>query len=264
MSKKFFEKWVEGMSKEQEHDREDVAAIIVAMTDGERRFVCTTVAAVLADAGIGQAILCVEERNSWVDVELGRLIADPRLEIIRIPMGPPAVARNRALSLVRLPWVAYCDGDDVWCSGKTQIQRRYANEYGCEFVGGDHYLTDEEGKIRAFALARYISMPSSWMASTEVMTQHPFDESLRPGEEDGEWWVRTRDVVPKVRCPQMLIKYRVRSGSVSSSTPSKQRKARLVAFASHPMLEPIILFFTWLTWFITRQENYVWLKEWNS
>lgn len=251
------------MLGEQKCDLQDVAAIITAMTDGEQPFLRNTVEAVLCDPGIGQAILCIEQKNAWVDTALGSLITDPRLEIIRIPMMPPGAARNQALSNVRMPWIAYCDGDDVWCKGKTIIQRSYASTTGCDFVAADHYLTDEGGRVRAFALARYFPMTSSWMVRAEIMNSHPFNESLYQGE-DGEWWIRTTGIVQRVRCPKMLVRYRVRSGSLSSTTPSKRRKAKIVAFASIPVLGASILFFTWCIWLSTRQKKYIWLKAWGS
>jgi glycosyltransferase involved in cell wall biosynthesis len=248
----------------QNDDFQDVAAVVTAMTDGEKPFLSKTLEAVLLDPGISQVILCVEERNAWLDATIGSsYIQDSRLHIVRLPMMPPGAVRNKALEYVQKPWVAYCDGDDVWCKGKTFIQRDFANKTGCDFVGVDHYLTDDEDNIRAFALARYMPMTSSWMVRTEIMKQYPFDEELRQGS-DGTWWILTDKVIQKVRCPKMLLRYRVRSSSVSSSTPSKQRKEKIVTLAKLPVLGFSILFFTYCAWFITRKKNYVWLTSWGQ
>jgi hypothetical protein len=240
-----------------------VAAIVTAMTDGEQPFVHDTVESVLSDPGIGQVVLCIEENNTWIDTVLGHLITDPRLEIIRMPLAPPGAVRNQALKHVQMPWVAYCDGDDVWCQGKTLIQCTYANTLGCDFVGADHYLTNDRGNIRAFAIARYLPLPSSWMVRTEIMKQYPFNESLYEGE-CGEWWIRTARIVDKARCPEMLLRYRIRSSSLSAKTPSMRRKAKIVALANIPGLGAIILFFTWCIWLVTRQNKYVWYEDWGS
>jgi glycosyltransferase involved in cell wall biosynthesis len=249
----------------QNDDAQDVAAIITAMTDGEQPFLSKTVEVALSDPGIGQVVLCVEEKNDWLDATLSSYMKDSRLCIVRLPMMPQGAVRNKALEHVQKSWVAYCDGDDVWCKGKTLIQRDFANKAGCDFVGADHYLTDEEGKIRAFALARYIPMPSSWMVRTETMRRYPFDESVEClGIEDGEWWVRTANDVQKARCPKMLLRYRVRSGSSSTSRPSKKRKTKVVNFAKVPILGFGILFFTYFAWLFTRQRRYVWLASWGQ
>ena len=46
---------------------------------------------------------------------------DPRLKIIRMPLSPLGNIRNNALKYVKKPWVAYCDGDDIWCSEMLTI-----------------------------------------------------------------------------------------------------------------------------------------------
>lgn len=252
------------MSSEQKCDQ-DVAAIITAMTDREEPFLRDTMVAVLSDPGIGQVILCIEEKNIWVDKTLDTLMTDPRLKVVRLPLMPLGAVRNRALEYVQLPWVAYCDGDDVWCRGKTLTQRSYANETACDFVGADHFLTNEAGKIRAVAIARYTPMPSAWMVRTEVMRQHPFIEapfSLR--EEAGDWWLRTEGIIRKVRCPKLLLCYRIRLGSLSAQTSSMKRKTQIVSLANIPGLGAIILFCTWCLWLVTRQETYTWHEDWGD
>ncbi|AFY71624.1 glycosyl transferase family 2 [Thalassoporum mexicanum PCC 7367] len=250
------------LGKEQ-GDRQDVTAIITAMTDGEKPFLRDATAAVLADPCIGQVIICVAEQNNWLDSSLGDLAHDPRLEILKMPLMPPGMVRNRAIDQVKHAWIAFCDGDDIWCEGKTAIQLDYAIETGSDLVGADHYLTDEHGKILAFALGRFISMPSSWLVRTEVMQEHRFNGSLKTGS-DGEWWCRTDGAIRKSRCPQMLLKYRVRLGSVSSVTPSKRRKAQIVYWASMPVFNLAVLSISWGLWQLTRQKKYLWHKSWGS
>jgi glycosyltransferase involved in cell wall biosynthesis len=247
----------------QNDDCQDVAAVIIAMTDGEQPFLSKTVEAVLLDPGIGQVILCVEESNSWLETTIEPYIKDSRLHIVRLPMMYAGGARNKALEHVQKPWVAYCDGDDVWCKGKTSIQRDIANKTGCDFVGADHYLTDTEGNIRAFGLARNMPMTSSWMVRAEIMKHYPFDEAIYQGQ-DGDWWIRTANVIQKVRCPKLLLRYRVRPNTVSSTTPSKQRKEQFVTLSKMPVLGFIILFSTYCAWLFLRRGDYVWLPTWGQ
>lgn len=249
------------MLSEQQYDSQDVTAIVTAMTDAEKPFVYDTLKAVLADPGIGQVVLCVEEQNTWIDTVMSSFTSDPRLEVIRLPLAPPGAIRNQALRYARLPWVAYCDGDDVWCKGKTLIQRTYANTAQCDFVGVDHYLTNASGKVRAFSLTRYLPLPSAWMVRTEVMKQYPFSESLYQGE-CAEWWIRTSGIVSKARCPQMLLRYRLRASSLSTTTPSKRRKVKIVALGDIPVFGAVIFFLTWCVWLFSRQKEYIWCEDW--
>ncbi len=254
------------INNQQSDIKPEVSAIVTAMTDAEKPFVYDTIKSVLADSDIAQLVLCIEEKNTWIDTVLSSFISDVRLEVIRLPLIPLGAVRNRALNYVRSPWVAYCDGDDVWCQGKTLAQLEYAKVSGCDFVGADHYLTNEKGAIRAFAPARYIPMPSSWMVKTEVMKQHPFTEApfSLGQEESGEWWSRTSGLVNKTRCPQMLLRYRIRSNSLSNKTPSMQRKAKVVRLANIPMIGSLILLATWFIWVFTRQNSYIWYEGWEQ
>lgn len=251
------------MSDEFLNETCNVTAIVTAMTEAEQQFLFDTLGAVMSDARIAQVILCVEEHNTWLSAILGDRLNDPRLEVMRLPLAFVGSIRNQALTRVRTPWVAYCDGDDLWCAGKISQQYLLAKANHCDFVGADHYLVNEGGDICAFALSRYIPMPSSWLVRTEIMKRYPFDESLRTGS-DGEWWLRTHGLVKKLRCPKVLLKYRVRSGSLSQETSSKQRKTKFVTFASQPLIKGVIYCFSWCIWKMTQHHEYIWLKQWGS
>lgn len=101
----------------------------------------------------------------------------------------------------------------------------------------------------------------SWLIQ---MQKYQFDESLKPGEEDGKWWVRTGASIYHVRYAKPLSCYQVRPGSVSSVILSKRRKARIVQLASIPVLDSLVMFVTWCTWVLTRQDQYVWLPSWGE
>jgi hypothetical protein len=104
------------------------------------------------------------------------------------------------------------------------------------------------------------------MAKTEVMQKHPFHElpfSLSQ-DESGEWWMRTNGLVSKTRCPKLLLRYRIRSSSLSTKTPSMQRKTKIVTLANNPGFRAVILLVTWIFWLLTRQDKYIWYKGWDQ
>ena len=59
------------MLSKQKCESQDVAAIMTAMTERGEPFLRDTIVAVLSDFGIGQVILCIEEKNDWVDTTPG-------------------------------------------------------------------------------------------------------------------------------------------------------------------------------------------------
>ncbi|PZO53203.1 MAG: family 2 glycosyl transferase [Phormidesmis priestleyi] len=241
----------------------DVTVVVTAMTYEETIFIRETVKAVADDSATAQIILCIEDSNDWIERALGNLIEDPRLEVLRLKMALPGSIRNQALAYVRMPWIAYCDGDDIWEPDKTVIQRALADETGADFVGADHYIANEDGKVCAFALARHLPITSSWLVRTAVMVQYPFDNTLRVAE-DGDWWIRTHRRVLKVRCPKMLLRYRVRARSASSGTPSKERKALIVRLSRNRVMRQFVLLLTWSIWFFSRRKHYLWLSQWDN
>jgi glycosyltransferase involved in cell wall biosynthesis len=235
----------------------DVTAIITAMTDSERPFLAECVASVLSDTGIARAIVCVQDSNTWIEEVRDSVQAGDRLLILRMSLSAVGCVRNEAVKHVDTEWIAFCDGDDVWCKGKTAIQRTHALEHNADFVASDHYLTNEAGRVCAVALAKYLPMTSAWMVRTSVMQQYRFKEEDKfNGLEDHEWWFATKKTVKKERCPNLLLRYRVRGVSLSNGEPSKARKVRVVALASKPLIGWGVLVLTACMWLFNRSRSY--------
>lgn len=251
------------MQEKKHYLHKDVVAIVTAMTNEERPFLSETLQAVLSDEGISEVILCVDEHNGWLDATLGTKLKDTRVFVLRMPLMNIGAVRNRALTYVNKSWVAFCDGDDVWCSNKTLKQRQYAAETMADFVGSGHYLTDEQGNIRAVGTARFIPMPSSWLVRTAVLRSFLFDEN-RAQSSDGDWWIKTENKIKKVKFPALLLRYRVRTRSLSSITYSKSKKLKIVTFARIPLLGQAILGLSYLIWICTRKQQYKWLPRWSK
>ena len=226
------------------------------MTDGEQPYLKQCLAAVLQESSVGQVVVCIEQSNTWLESILTKL-QDDRIEPLFLPMMIASAVRNKGVEVAKFEWVAFCDGDDVWKEGKTKAQLSYAEQYQAQFVGADHVLIDEAGKMKAYALAKYIPMPSSWLVRTEVMRDFPFDEQVVTGQ-DGVWWQATDQHITKVRCPHHFLCYRVRTQSLSSSEPSKIRKVKVVQYAGLPGIGYLIRKVTYLLWYFNRSKKYIW------
>jgi glycosyltransferase involved in cell wall biosynthesis len=231
----------------------EVTAIVTAMTDGERPYLAECLSAILNEEEITAVILCIMDSNTWIEEVLKSVGAGHRIQVLRMSLDVPGVVRNEAVKHAETEWIAFCDGDDVWCKGKTAAQLAHAAAHNADFVAGDHYLTDEAGQIRAVALAKYLPMPSAWLVRTSVMQQHPFRDVP---SEDHEWWFRTKNVIKRVRCPKLLLRYRVRPLSYSTMEPSKVRKARAVALGGMPVIGLGVLVLTWGMWLVNRSKSY--------
>jgi len=235
----------------------DVTAIVTAMMDGERSFLAACLHSILNDSGIARVIVCIQDSNTWIDEVLDAVSADSRIQVLRMSLDTPGAVRNEAVKHVETEWIAFCDGDDIWCKGKTAIQRAHVEDFNADFVGADHYLTDEAGQVRAVALAKYLPMTSTWMVRASVMQKHPFRwEKEFSGIEDHQWWFDTMKTVKKARCPKLVLKYRVRGVSLSNFEPSKRRKSRVVAWASKPVIGWGVFVLTGCLWLVNRSRSY--------
>ena len=158
--------------------------------------------------------------------------------------------------------MAFLDGDDAWLPKKTERQTAFLRS-GCQdFVGVDHMLMTEEGEVFAYALARHLPMPSSWMVRRETMMRYPFDPDVSVGA-DGVWWLTTWKTVRKYRIPEPLIRYRVRIQSRSTATPSKRRKLAFAKLSTLPTARPLLLAGTYALHQLNRRGSYVAAKGWH-
>jgi len=246
-----------------EENTSDVAAIVTAMTDDEKYFLKDTLHAILADDTIAQIIVCYEENNEWLSQSIELYLKDSRIELLSLPMMNIGAVRNRAVQLVKQPWVTFCDGDDVWMPNKTSQQRTFANKKMLDFVGAGHYLTNEDGQIQTYGFSMFIPMPSTWLVKTEVMNKFPFNENLTR-RSDGDWWIRTQNKIKKGKYFKVLLKYRVRLQSVSMLSCSKKRKVNMVRFAQVPVLGSLLKGITYIVWLSTKYLPYIWLRKWEK
>jgi glycosyltransferase involved in cell wall biosynthesis len=237
----------------------EVTAIVTCMTDAERPFLRETLKSVRDQTVPCKTIVVVLETNTWIDSLTGEF---PDLQVVLRPPGWAGAARNSGVAAAATEFVAFLDGDDVWLPAKTERQLALLRAGRRDFVAVDHMLMTEEGKVFAYALARHLPMPSSWMVRRETMLRYPFDPKVAHGLEDGAWWLATWGTVRKSRLPEPLIKYRVRNQSTSIAAPSKRRKLALSKLSALPTARPLLLTATYALHQLSRRSDYVAAKGW--
>lgn len=221
----------------------EVTAIVTCMTDAERPFLRATLDSVRDQTAPCATLLLVAEDNPWVEAMVQDL---PRLTVMRRRLAPVGAIRNAGIAAATTEYVALLDGDDVWRKEKTARQLAFLRGREADFVAVDHMLMREEGQVFAYGSARYMAMPSAWMARRDLMLRHPFDPEARGGLEDGIWWRGTWGRVAKHRLPEPLLLYRVRNASLSSLSRGKRRKLAMAKISALPLARPLVLGATWL------------------
>jgi glycosyltransferase involved in cell wall biosynthesis len=236
----------------------DVTAIVTCMTDAERPFLMETLQSVRNQTVPCDAIVVVLESNPWID-EIAEAL--PGLRVVRRPPGLAGAARNSGVEVATTEFVAFLDGDDVWLPTKTECQVAFLKSGHRDFVAVDHLLMTEQGQVFAYALALHLPMPSTWMVRRDTIVRHPFDPDA--SLEDVAWWLSTWNSVRKYRLPEALIRYRVRSLSLSTATPSKRRKLAFARLSALPGTRWLLLAATYILHRLSRRSYYVPVKSWN-
>ncbi|MGB8275432.1 MAG: glycosyltransferase family 2 protein, partial [Alphaproteobacteria bacterium] len=126
--------------------------------------------------------------------------------VVRLPVNAgPSAARNMGVSLARGEYVAFLDSDDQWLPGKLASQVRIMDENpGVTLCGCQADLIDDRGEFIEPLFTNLPSfLPDGWkillwncyiatpcaIARRKDLGDHPFDSSLRVGE-DRDLWIR--------------------------------------------------------------------------
>ena len=216
---------------------DSVTTIVTCMTDAERPYLAESLRSVQAQTVSTEIILCVTDRNEWVDEVLS--IMRPGIKLMRLPLARSGLIRNRAISAVQTDLVAFLDSDDLWEPPKLQRQIDSLVVCGLDAVGSKHILIREDGAPFFFGFAKNIPMTSSWLGKTAIFRERPFEPV--PVREDVLLWERFQS---EVRCEildDFLIRYRVREASLSSMTPTKQMKLMYARRSRIPGVRPLLL-----------------------
>ena len=216
----------------------EITTIVTCMTDGERPFLADSLRSVRDQTVPSKIILCVAENNTWVDDILFNVQAD--IELMRLEFAWASAIRNQAIAAVKTELVAFLDGDDLWRPTKLRRQVDALRARQLDVVASKHILIrEDDSKPFFFGFAKNLPMTSSWLGKTAAFSERPFE--LVPVSEDVFLWERLES---EVRCEIMkdfLIRYRVREKSLSSMTPTKERKLKYARWSQHAGVRPLLL-----------------------
>lgn len=217
-----------------------VTAIITCMTDAEKHYVGEAVNSVLAQSTPCLIRLYINESNQWIKQVVQE---NPNITFRYVPLEPPGIIRNLGVREATTEWVAFLDGDDVWLPKKVECQLNYAIKNKLGAIAANNYFIDENGRLIACALGgKNIPMTSSWLVKKNAFERLKFSAKLTG--EDAEWWRHSPD--KKARLNSFLIKYRLRGQSLSTDTPSKKRKMKILEASRLPGMRYLLLPATWI------------------
>ena len=156
---------------------------------------------------------------------------DDRVRVVRQTAAGASGARNRGISEARASWIALMDADDVALPRRLERQLAFlAKKPGIAALGTYGWRMGERGetlgvfdvgprdeghlaRLRAANEPIYL-LSSSVMVDAGVVRQIGGFRDLAPAE-DVDLWTRIADDHLVLAMPERLVRYRVRSGSMS-------------------------------------------------
>ena len=154
-------------------------------------------------------------------------LADPRIKYHRLAQNSgAAVARTEAMKIADGRYMAFLDSDDLWYPEKLGLQLEYMREHGYAFTCTSYEQVDEKGKplgktIESIPKTDYnrllLDCPvgnSTVMYDVEKMGKFEVP-NIRKRNDDALWLQMLKKEQYIYGMPQVLMRYRVREGSIS-------------------------------------------------
>ena len=185
--------------------------VVIPVFNG-RETIHAALASVLAQQGAWvRRIIVVDDGSSDDTAQVVQSLGSPLIELVRTPNQGVARARTLGIENSIAEWVAFLDADDLWMSGKLEVQLVAAQEHGADFVCGSISAQSvmPSGPISAKGLARgNFVATSSVLVKRSVLQQIP--PVFTPGmsfAEDYLAWLKCLTLTPGYYLSTKLVDY---------------------------------------------------------
>jgi len=219
---------------------------VVIPTYNGSRYLADAIRSVLAQSYRIQEIIVVDD-GSHENIQKIVQPFLPNVTYLRQDNAGPAAARNRGISVATGDLIAFLDDDDLWHSGKTEVQIQYFHKNSnCGLVYSYPQLIDMYGVIiphktpqvlpsgdiyRKLLKGNRITSPSAIIVRRDVFQKIGlFDENRDCIScEDYDLFVRIAKEYQVECCPGNHFSYRIRDAGISHN-PDRHLNAHLYLF----------------------------------
>ena len=195
------------------------------------KFIVETIKSIQAQTYSNWEIVIVDDcsTDGTADIIKHLLESDSRIKyhVLEVNSGA-AVARTKSMELAQGSYMAFCDSDDLWMPDKLEKQLAFMDKNGYAFTCTAYEQIDEEGNslnrvIKTKTKTNYnrllLDCPvgnSSVMYDVEVMGKFEVP-NIRKRNDDALWLKMLKKEEYIWGMPDVLMKYRIRKNSISSS-----------------------------------------------
>ena len=197
-----------------------------------------SVRSVIAQTFADWELLIIDDcsKDNSYDIACELAASDARIRVLKNEKNSGvSKTRNYGISQARGRFVALLDSDDQWCETKLEkqlalLEKKKAQicytSYAMQSDRGEKvhndYIVPDETNYRKMLLTNVIGC-STVILPADIAKKHPFDETYY--HEDYVLWLDLmREGCKAVGCPEVLVKYCVRSDSRSAQKMSSAKK----------------------------------------
>lgn len=195
---------------------------------------------------------CSEDGTVEIVQELQK--QDDRIRLLQNAVNSgAAVSRNAALRQAKGRWIAFLDSDDLWMPDKLEKQIRFMTENGYAFSYHEYVEIDEEGRPLGVQVSgkKHVRMfdmfACCWPGCLSVMYDASIVGQIQIADikknNDTAMWLKVARKADCYLLPEVLGKYRRRSGSITPRTFTKRITAHYPLFRIAEDMNPIVASF---------------------
>lgn len=207
-----------------------LVTVITALYNSED-FIEDTVKSVQSQTFQDWEMIMVDDCSTDNSYSLASAMAkrDSRIKLLQLETNAgPAVARNTAIEAGKGRYMAFLDSDDQWLPEKLERQLAFMEQGGYALSCTGYEKMTEEGDLTGqVVMPRETLSYSQMLKSNQIGCLTAIYDTEKIGKvfmplirkrQDYGLWLKILKQVPRAHCLQeVLSRYRVRSGSVSSN-----------------------------------------------
>ena len=195
------------------------------------KFISETLDSIQAQTYENWEIVIVDDcsKDNTKEIVDAYIARDPRIKYFCLEVNSgAAVARTKAMELADGEYMAFCDSDDLWMPDKLERQLAFMKENGYAFTCTAYEQVNEETEplnrvIKTKKKTNYnrllLDCPvgnSSVMYSVKQMGKFEVP-NIRKRNDDALWLQMLKKEEYIYGMPDVLMRYRIRSNSISSN-----------------------------------------------